>query len=180
MSKKVLVISTSPRKGGNSDALAEEFVKGAKEAGNEVVKICLYDKTIGFCKGCFACQKTKRCIIHDDADMIAQKMKDVDVIAFATPIYYFEMCGQMKTMLDRANPLYSADYQFRNVYMLTAAAEEGVDTPEYAVHGLEGWIRCFPKARLAGSVFAGGVDAIGDIKDNPALQEAFEMGKTIQ
>lgn len=180
MSKKVLVISTSPRKGGNSDALAEEFVKGAKEAGNEVVKICLYDKTIGFFKGCFACQETKRCIIHDDADMIAQKMKDVDVIAFATPIYYFEMCGQMKTMLDRANPLYSADYQFRNVYMLTAAAEEGADTPEYAVHGLEGWIRCFPKARLAGSVFAGGVDAIGDIKDNPALQEAFEMGKTIQ
>ena len=51
MSKKVLVISTSPRKGGNSDALAEEFAKGAKEAGNEVEKICLYDKTIGFCKG---------------------------------------------------------------------------------------------------------------------------------
>lgn len=180
MSKKVLVISTSPRKGGNSDALAEEFARGAREAGNEVEKICLYDKTIGFCKGCFACQETKRCVIRDDADIIAQKMKDVDVIAFVTPIYYFEMCGQMKTMLDRANPLYSAGYQFRDVYMLTAAAEEGADTPEQAVHGLEGWIRCFPKARLAGTVFAGGADAIGDIEGNPALREAFEMGKTVQ
>lgn len=180
MSKKVLVISTSPRKGGNSDALAEEFARGAREAGNEVEKICLYDKTIGFCKGCFACQETKRCVIRDDADIIAQKMKDVDVIAFVTPIYYFEMCGQMKTMLDRANPLYSADYQFRDVYMLTAAAEEGADTPEQAVHGLEGWIRCFPKARLAGTVFAGGADAIGDIEGNPALREAFEMGNAVK
>lgn len=179
MSKKVLVISTSPRKDGNSDALAEEFVKGAREAGNEVEKVCLYDKTIGFCKGCFACQESKRCIIHDDADIIAQKMGTADVIAFATPIYYFEMCGQMKTMLDRANPLYSADYQFRDIYMLSAAAEEGEETAEQAVHGLEGWIRCFPKARLAGTVFGGSADGIGEIKGNPALQEAFDLGKGV-
>ena len=65
MSKKVLVISTSPRKGGNSDLLADEFVRGAREAGNSVEKITLYDKTIGFCKGCLACQRTQRCVIHD-------------------------------------------------------------------------------------------------------------------
>ena len=73
MSKKVLIISTSPRKGGNSDTLAEEFARGAREAGHEVEKIGLWDKTIGFCRGCLACQKTGRCVIHDDADMIAQK-----------------------------------------------------------------------------------------------------------
>lgn len=78
MSKSVLIISTSPRKGGNSDALAEEFARGAREAGNQVEKIELYNKTIGFCKGCLACQKSLCCVIRDDADAIAQKMLTAD------------------------------------------------------------------------------------------------------
>lgn len=96
MSKKVLVISTSPRKGGNSDTLADEFARGAREAGNQVEKIFLADKTIGFCKGCLTCVKTQRCIIRDDAESVVQEMKTADVIAFATPVYYYGMCGQMK------------------------------------------------------------------------------------
>lgn len=112
MSKNILVISTSPRKGGNSETLADAFIHGANESGHSTEKICLYDKTISFCKGCLACLKSHRCVIHDDADDIAQKMSKADVLVFATPIYYYEMCGQMKTMLDRANPLYDADYQF--------------------------------------------------------------------
>jgi multimeric flavodoxin WrbA len=150
MSKSVLIISTSPRKGGNSDALAEEFARGEREAGNQVEKIELYDKTIGFCKGCLACQKTLRCVIHDDADTIAQKMLTADVIVFATPIYYYEMCGQMKTMLDRANPLYSAGYAFRDIYLLATAADADKRAMDGAVKGLEGWIACFEKACLAG------------------------------
>lgn len=71
--KNILVISTSPRKGGNSETLADAFIRGAEEAGHKVEKVCLYDKTIGFCKGCLACLKSHRCVIHDDADAIAQK-----------------------------------------------------------------------------------------------------------
>lgn len=133
MSKSVLIISTSPRKGGNSDALAEEFARGAQEAGNRVEKIELYNKTIGFCKGCLACQKSLRCVIRDDADTIAQKMLTADVIVFATPIYYYEMCGQMKTMLDRANPLYPADYAFRDIYLLATAADTDKGTMDGAI-----------------------------------------------
>ena len=179
MSKKVLIISTSPRKGGNSDTLAEEFARGAKEAGHEVEKIGLWDKTIGFCRGCLACQKTGRCVIHDDADAIAQKMLTADVIVFATPIYYYEMSGQMKTMLDRANPLFSADYTFRDIYLLATAADTDDSAMDGAAKGLEGWISCFEKARLAGMVFGGGADAIGTIQGNPALNEAYEMGKAV-
>ena len=177
MSKHILVVSTSPRRGGNSETLADAFIKGAQEAGNTVEKIVLYDKTIGFCKGCLACQKTQHCVIRDDADSIAQKMQSADVIVFATPIYYYEMCGQMKTMLDRANPLYSSDYMFRDIYMLSVAAEDEESVDARAINGLEGWIDCFPKARLAGTVFAGGVNAVGDIKDHPSLTKAYEMGK---
>jgi len=177
MNKHILILSTSLRKNSNSDALTESFAKGAREAGNQVERISLRDKTIGFCKGCLACQKTGRCVIHDDADAIAQKMLHADVLVFATPIYYYEMSGQMKTMLDRANPLFIADYAFRDIYLLTSAAENEDYVDERAVKGLEGWIACFEKARLAGKVFAGGVTEPGKVDGHPALQEAYQMGK---
>ncbi len=179
MSKKVLVISTSPRRGGNSDTLADAFIRGARESGNDVRKITLYDKAIGFCRGCLACQSTCRCVIRDDGDTTAQEMLTADVIAFATPIYYYGMCGQMKTLLDRANPLFPAPYAFRDIYLLSAAAEEGEHTADGAAAGLQGWVDCFEKARLAGTVFAGGVTAVGEIQGHPALQKAYEMGKHI-
>lgn len=179
MSKNVLIISSSPRKGGNSDVLSDAFAKGAADAGNAVEKVSLCGKTINFCKGCLSCLQTHKCVIKDDAEDIVRKMLNADVIVFASPIYYFEMCGQLKTMLDRSNPLYSSDYAFRDIYFLSAAAEDGEDVPSRAVSGIEGWIDCFEKARLAGSVFAGGVSDIGDIKDHPSLEEAYEMGKAI-
>lgn len=179
MGKKVLIVSTSLRQNSNSEALANAFFRGARDGGNTVEKISLHDKTIGFCKGCLACQKTGRCIIHDDADAIAHRMSIADVLVFATPIYYYEMSGQLKTMLDRANPLYTTDYAFRDIYFLSAAAEDAEGVDARAISGLEGWIECFPKARLAGTVFAGGVAGTGEIEGHSALTKAYEMGKSI-
>lgn len=179
MSKNVLVISASMRNGGNSDRLADEFLRGAQDAGNRAEKIDLRGKTIGFCKGCLACQKTQRCAINDDAVAIAEKMKNADVIAFASPIYYYEMAGQMKTMLDRANPLYGTDYAFRDIYFLSAAADDAEGTDSRAISGLEGWIECFEKAHLSGTVFGGGANDVGDIEGHPALQKAYDMGKSV-
>ena len=82
-------------------------MNGARETGHKVEKVSLKDKTIGFCKGCLACQKTGNCVIQDDAGEIVEKMLHADVLVFATPVYYYEMSGQMKTLLDRANPLYT-------------------------------------------------------------------------
>lgn len=179
MGKRVLVISSSLRKGSNSDVLAEEFMKGARDAGHTVQKISLAGKTVGFCQGCLACQKTQRCVIQDDASAIAQQMLTADVLVFATPIYYYEMSGQLKTMLDRANPLFPSNYAFRDVYLLTTAAEEDPHAADGAARGVEGWISCFTKARLAGTVFGGGADAAGSIAGSAALQEAYALGKHI-
>ncbi len=175
----VLVISTSLRPTSNSDALAREFARGAAVAGHSVEVVSLREKKIEFCRGCFACQKTQKCVIKDDAPDIVAKMHNADVIAFATPIYYYEMCGQMKTLLDRANPLYPSDYKFRNIYLLTTAAEDEPQVPQRAVSGLTGWIDCFERARLAGTVFAGGVNDMGEIEGHKALSEAYELGKTV-
>ena len=179
MSKKVLVISTSLRPNSNSEALAGAFLRGAQEAGNETEKVTLRNKDIRFCVGCLACQSLGRCVIRDDTQEITQKMHDADVIVFATPIYYYELAGQMKTLLDRANWLYSSDYRFGDIYLLTSAAEDDPETPEGAEHGLNGWIACFERARLAGTVFAGGVNGAGEIAGHKALQEAYEMGKKV-
>ena len=177
--KKVLIISTSPRKAGNSQALADAFMKGAKDANNLVEKVELYDKKINFCLGCLACQKSGQCVIKDDANAIVEKMRDADVLVFATPIYYYAMSGQMKTMLDRSNPLYESDYKFTDIYLLASAADEQDEAVEGAVKGLLGWISCFPRTHLAGVVFGGGVDEVGKIEGHPALDKAYELGKAI-
>lgn len=94
--KKVLVISSSPRRRGNSDQLADAFIEGAQEAGHIVEKISLHDKQIGFCKGCLGCQKTQHCILRDDMDDILPRMQQAEVIAFASPVYFYSLCGQWK------------------------------------------------------------------------------------
>lgn len=177
--KKILIISTSLRGVSNSHLLAESFARGVRNAGNDVELLTLHNKEIKFCIGCLSCQRTGECVIKDDAPAIVGKMHDADVLVFATPIYYYEMSGQLKTLLDRANPLYGGDYHFKDVYMLTSAADNDENTPQRAISGLEGWIECFERARLAGTVFAGGVTMSGEIKGHPALQTAYEMGNKI-
>ena len=177
--KKVIVISTSLRAGSNSDMMADRFIDGARAAGNDVEKISLAGKNIQFCKSCFGCQKLGRCVIKDDVNDIMAKVLKADVICWATPIYYYEMSGQMKTLIDRMNAMYPQDYQFRDVYLLTTAAENEEQTPKRAESGLTGWIECFPKSHLAGTLFCGDVNDAREIVGNPKLDEAFELGKKI-
>lgn len=180
MSKKIVVISTSLRKNSNSDGLANAFIEGAQASGNEVDKISLIGKNIEFCRGCLACQQIGHCVIQDDVAAIEEKVLKADVVVWATPIYYYEMSGQMKTLIDRLNPMYAKDYAFREVYMLATAAEDAEHVAEKAVSGLEGWIACFEKARLAGTVFGGGVVGAGEISGSKALEEAYNLGKSIE
>lgn len=178
MAKKVLVISTTLRKSGNSERLAEAFAEGARKAGNDVEFVSLGGKTINFCVGCLACQKTEKCVIADDSREIVAKMKTSDVLAFATPVYYYEMSGQMKTLLDRANPLFPSDYKFRDIYLLATAAEDDEEAVDGAVNGLGGWIACFEKCSLKGVVRGVGATDIGDISA-AKLDEARAMGAKI-
>ena len=91
MSKNILVISSSLRGGSNSD----EFIRGAREAGNKVEKISLRGKKISFCIGCLACQQTGSCVLKDDMAEILPVMQQADVICFASPVYFYDMCGQL-------------------------------------------------------------------------------------
>ena len=178
---KVLVITTSLRAKSNSDILAQHLIAGAKAAGHEVETISLKGKTIKFCIGCMACQKTQKCVQKDDAVWIAEKVKEADTLVFVTPVYYYEMSGQMKTLLDRMNPLYPSDYKFRKIYMLSCAADDGSYTPEKAVTGLQGWVDCFENAEMIDALFCGGINDPGEANlKNTALEEAYAFGKALE
>ena len=177
----VLVISTSLRAKSNSDVLTERLIAGARDAGHAVEHISLKGKEIKYCIGCLSCMKTQRCVQKDDAAGIAEKVKQADVLVFATPIYYYEMSGQMKTLLDRMNPLYGTDYRFRRVYLLSTAADSAPGTDERAVNGLQGWIECFEKAEFGGALFCGGLNEPGEAANSSdALERAYAFGKNLK
>lgn len=181
MSKKILVICSSRRKGGNSDALAESFIEGARECGNDVEKVYLADGQISFCRGCLACQKegATECVMHDYAAQIVKKMEGADVIVFATPVYFYGMSGNLKTLLDRTNPLYDGDYKFTEIYLLATAADDAENAVDGTVKGITGWTDCFGRSSLCGVVFAGGVTEKGEIAGHPALSRAYSLGRSV-
>ena len=180
MAKKVLIISTSLRGKSNSEILAKECEKGARDAGHDVEFLSLRGKDIRFCIGCLSCQKTGSCVLKDDVPEIMAKVKAAEVVVFATPIYYYEMSGQMKTLLDRLNPLYDSDYCFRDIYMIATAAEDENTTIEKAYNGLQGWVDCFERATLKGYVFGGGINNAGKaVQHAEAMRQAYDLGRNV-
>lgn len=180
MTKNVLIVSSSLRAGSNSEILAREAERGAQAAGHQVEFISLKDKNINFCRGCLACQKTQKCVIADDMAEMINKVQNADVLIFATPIYYYEMSGQLKTFLDRCNPLYVSDYKFRDVYLLTALHDDTPNASQTAANGLQGWVECFEKSRLAGVVDCGGINEPKEVGNHPEyLQKAYNLGKAV-
>lgn len=179
MSKKVLILSGSPRKGGNSDLLCDEFARGAVEAGNEVEKIFLADKKINYCRGCGVCNTTHRCVMKDDMVEILQKMVVADVIVMATPVYFYTMNGQMKTLIDRTVPQYT-EISNKDFYYIVAAADDSHANMEKTLEGFRGFAQdCLEGAVEKGVIYGTGAWNIGDIKNKPAMREAYEAGKAV-
>ncbi|MBR2068522.1 MAG: flavodoxin family protein [Candidatus Gastranaerophilales bacterium] len=178
--KNVLIISSSPRKGGNSDVLCDEFLKGAQIAGNNVQKIFLRDKKINYCTGCGFCNTTDytKCSQNDDMPEILDKMEQSDVIVFATPIYFYAIAGQMKTFIDRICSRYT-HLDNKEFYYIITAADTSKSAIQFALGEFKGLMACLNNPVEKGYLFAGGVWKKDEIKDTPYINQAFEMGKNI-
>lgn len=178
--KKVLVISSSPRRNGNSDLLCDLFMKGAIEAGHRAEKIFLADKTIHYCTGCGACANaTRPCVQKDDVAEILEKMVEADVIVLATPVYFYTMCAQLKTLIDRSCPRYTA-ISNKEFYFILTAADTNRAAMNRTLESLRGFTEdCLENSREKGILFGLGVMDRGEVKETPAYREAFEMGKRI-
>lgn len=181
MAKKVLILSSSPRRGGNSDTLCDEFMRGAMASGNEAEKIFLRDRTIHYCTGCSTCSlHEKPCPQNDDAAAIIDKMLAADVIVLSTPVYFYAMSAQLKTFLDRCCGLYT-QMKDKEFYFIAAAAEgnEGREQLMHVFDNLMGFIDCLENPTVKGNILATGVWHIGEIQGNPAMAEAYQMGMNI-
>ncbi len=180
MVKKVLILSSSPRRNGNSDSLANEFMRGAIDAGNVVEKIFLRDKSIHPCLGCSVCSKDKKpCPQKDDAAEIIEKMLQADTIVMATPVYFYSMSAQMKTLIDRCCGPYT-EMKNKDFYFLATAAEDDPSIMDRIIVSFKGFLDCLENPTIKGSVFCGGVWLSGEINGKPALKEAYEMGQSIK
>lgn len=176
--KKVLIIAGSPRKNGNSDILAEQFAKGAEEAGNEVEIVYLRDKKLNYCIGCLVCQTKGECFQKDDANSLLPKMMEADVVCFSCPVYYYSVCGQMKVFLDRMNPLYGK-LKNKDFYYMVTAQDDDKKQLDRTFDVFDGFGDCFDDIRRCGRVYGGGADKKGDVKGLAAYTEAYDMGKGI-
>jgi len=179
VNKKVLVLSSSPRRGGNSDLLCDQFLAGTKESGNKAEKIFLRDRKINYCTGCGTCIDRKgKCSQKDDMTEILNKMVEADVIVMATPVYFYTMCGQMKTLIDRTCARYT-ELSNKHFYFIVTAADENVPAMERTVEEFRGFTYCLDEPEEKGIIYGVGAWNKGEIKGRPAMAEAYEMGKAI-
>ena len=180
--KKIIVISSSLRKNSNSEILANEFIKGAKENGNEINLINLKDVKMQFCIGCLSCNKTKKCVLKDDVTReMLDKICNSDVIVFVTPVYYYAISGQLKTFIDRMNPIYNMDYKFKDIYVIVTAAEDEIRTFKGIKEDIKGFVDCYAGTKIKGTIFGGGLEKSNDAKKRKDLmKKAYEMGSKIK
>lgn len=174
--KNVLVISASPRRGGNTDLLCDEFVKGATEAGGNVEKIFLDDYKIDF----FHEQHTVSAdsVAPDDqAPLIIEKMTKADIIVLSSPVYYMNIDGQLKTLMDRCYR--NKGLAGKEFYYITACADAEDSTAETAIFAFRGFVVCLPDPVERGMVKAIGLGRKGAVEQSQYLKEAYELGKTI-
>ena len=176
MTKKVLILSSSPRRGGNSDTLCDEFVRGAIESGNEAEKVFLRDKTIHYCTGCSTCSlHGKPCPQKDDAAGVIGKMVEADVIVMATPVYFYTMSAQMKTLIDRCCARYT-EMTGKEFYFIVAAADDSKAAMERTIDGFRGFLDCLDDSRECGTIYGVGAWKIGEIEGSPAMKQAYDAG----
>lgn len=179
MKKKVIIISASPRKHGNSDLLCDQFQKGAQDAGHKAEKIFLRDKKMNYCLGCMKCQSNGgKCVQKDDMEEILEKIVQADVLVLATPVYFYNMDGQMKVLIDRTCPRYT-EIANKNVYLIATSTDTGPGAMEGTINGFKSALSCYPGADIAGTICGTGVTQVGDIKESPVMVEAYEMGKSV-
>lgn len=177
MGKKVLLIVASPRRNGNSEILCDEFMRGAKEAGHTAEKIYLQKEKLGYCMACYACRNTKKCVQKDAGNEILEKMVVADAIVFSTPVYFYAMNGQLKTLIDRTLPRFAE--LSGKAYLLATAADTGKDAIEGTVSDYKNFLRMTPDLIDTEHIYGLGAWDKGDIHGNPAIKQAYEAGKNV-
>lgn len=178
MSKKVLILSGSPRKNGNSDMLCDEFMKGAKEKGHKVEKIRVAEKNIGYCRGCYGCKQNGQCVIKDDMGEVLQKMIDAEVIVLASPVYFYSIDAQLKALIDRTVARW-LEVKNKEFYYIMTAADGEKESLETTLACFRGYADCVEGSKEMGVIYGTGVYEKGEVVDKDVMAQAYNMGLNV-
>lgn len=179
MSKKVLILSGSPRKGGNSDILCDEFMRGAQEAGNQVEKIRVAAKKIALCSGCYYCRDHGgECARKDDMADILQKMIDADVLVLASPVYFYSIDAQLKAVIDRTVARW-LEVKNKEFYYIVTMADDTPASADTTLACFRGYAACVEGAIEKGTILAPGVYTPGQVHQTPAPTQAYQLGRQV-
>lgn len=175
--KKVLILSSSPRRGGNSEKLCNQFRKGAEEAGHKVEMMNINDYAIRY----FDQREYDReasAAETDDAAMIIGKMKEVDVIVLSSPVYFYNMTGQLKALIDRTYG-HEKDLKEKEFYYIATSTDRDEEATDGVFEAFHGFARCLYGSVERGMIRGNGARNRGDIDSHPAMEQAYEMGKEV-
>lgn len=181
MGKSILILNGSPRKSGNTSALVKAFIQGAEKGGHQVTEFFLEHMTINSCKGCYGGGKDKArpCVQNDDMNKIYHAFDEADVIVLASPLYFWNISGQLKTCVDRLFALAERNddysYPVKDCALLMAA--EGNDFEEI-IYWYDRLLNHIGWNNI-GKILCGGVAAIGDIDGRNELNAAQRLGEML-
>jgi len=187
---KVLGFFGSPRRGGNTEILLEETLKGAEKEGAEVERLYLVDFAITPCKECHGCDRTGNCVILDDMQKIYPRLLEADVVILASPIFFYGVTAWAKALIDRSQALWSRKYLLkdpsfgkegkkRKGFFISVGATKGPRVFEGAILTVRYFFDVL-NAEFVGELVFRDVEAKGDILKHPeALQQAFEAGRRL-
>jgi multimeric flavodoxin WrbA len=181
--KNIVVISSSPRRHGNSEVLADQFMKGAKEAGHYVEKVVLSQYKISPCLACEYCRNhNNQCIQKDDANEVIDKIIKADVFVMTTPIYFYSLSAQLKILIDR---MFAREYEIREsnqrkkAYLILTSGTPDVNQIVGTVESFRGFIKVLRTVDEGGIVYGLGAFLKGDAINHPSYKEAYEMGMNV-
>lgn len=176
--KNILIISSSPRKNGNSQMLCEQFKRGAEEKGHMVTLVRLMEKIIGFCRACDGCMRNDgTCVLNDDMEEILKLFQKADVLVLATPVYFYGISAQMKTFIDRTYPIWQHLGKKEVYYIISAGL--GEDIIERSLGDLDGFVEHLEEYRIAGRIYATDVMEAGLVKNLDVFEKAYQMGALV-
>lgn len=176
--KNILIISSSPRKKGNSQMLCEQFKRGAEEKGHNVKLIRIMDANIGYCRACDGCMRNGgTCVLKDDMAEILELFQKADVLVLATPVYFYGISAQMKAFIDRTYPIWQHLGKKEVYYIISAGLEK--DIIERSLGDLDGFVEHLEEYKIAGRLYATDVIDAGLVENKAVYKEAYNMGYAI-
>lgn len=179
MKKNVLILSGSPRKGGNSDSLCDAFLRGAQESGHSVEKVRVASLDIRPCSACYYCRTHHgECIHKDDMARLLQKIINADVLVLASPVYFYSIDAQLKAVIDRTVARW-LEVKGKEFYYIASMADEELSSADTTLACFRGYAECVEESTEKGVLIANGVYEVGAVQKSPFLSEAYEMGKGI-